>query len=99
MSEATVVVVSVLAIVKVSLSLLPEWFASPAKVTLAVAVPTATLPRYVIDAVKSRFRPPNPVTTAVQGVSAEPVYWTGVVGQLTVVVEDARPMLKARVTG
>ncbi len=41
--QVTVVVEPALPIVKVLLSLLPVWFASPAKLALAVAVPAFVL--------------------------------------------------------
>ena len=72
--------------VKVLLPLLAVWFASPAKFALAVAVPAFVL--FVYVTVTDWFSPPAPVTVAVHGVCAAPVYGT-LAGQLTVVVDEA----------
>jgi hypothetical protein len=69
--HVTAVTEAALLISKVLLSLLPVWFASPAKLALAFAVPALTL--FVYDGVNVSLRPPTPVAVAVHGVMAEPV--------------------------
>ena len=49
----------------------PVWFASPAYVASAVAVPALVFARYETGTVVDR--PPAPVTAAEHGVSGEPV--------------------------
>ena len=68
----------------------PSWFASPANVADALVVPTLVLFAYVTAT--DSFRPPTPVTVAVQASIAAPVNVTLAV-QLTAVVEVAFVML------
>jgi hypothetical protein len=56
---------------KFPLPLLPVWSVSPANVKLAEPVPTLVLLLYT--GLTDWFRPPAPVTIAVQGVCADPV--------------------------
>jgi len=74
----------------------PVWFASPANVYEAEAVfePTAMLFAYVGVGVNDN--PPTPVTAAVHGVNAAPVYVTDA-GQVTTVVEAALAIVRAAV--
>jgi len=65
------VVDDALSIVKVLVSELAVWFASPVKLAFAVAVPAFVLSEYV--GVTVVFNPPAPVAVAVHGVSGEPV--------------------------
>jgi len=65
----------------------PEWFASPAKVYVAVEVPAFVFDVY--DGVRLvRFNPPAPVTEAEHSVCAEPEYAV-VFGEHTTVVTEA----------
>ena len=65
----------------------PEWFESPAKVYVAVEVPTFVFDVY--DGVRLvKFNPPAPVTEAEHSVCAEPEYVV-VFGEHTTVVTEA----------
>ncbi len=68
---------------------LAVWFASPAYVYEALAVPTFVLFAYVGSGV--RWRLPAPVTVTEHGSRAEPVY-TALGGQVTTVEEPAWAM-------
>jgi len=72
----------------------PLWFASPANVAVAVAVPTLMLFVYTIVAVV--LKPPAPATAAVHGVNAAPVYVTDA-GHVTTVVDAALAIVRAAV--
>ena len=69
--QVTAVTEAALAMSNVALPLLASWFASPAKLALAVAVPTFVL--FVYVGVSDALKPPAPVVVAVHGVSGEPV--------------------------
>ena len=88
LGHVTVVVDDALSIVKFLLSELALWFASPAKLYAALAVPAFVLLVYVAVGVK--LRPPAPVTATVHGVSGDPVNVADD-GQVTAVVEEALP--------
>ena len=83
--HVTVVVDGAAVIAKFVASLLPVWFASPAYVYDALAVPTAVLLAYTGSGVRSDA--PARVTTTLHGVRAAPVYTT-LEGHVTVVVDD-----------
>ena len=85
--QLTAVTEAALLMSNVALPLLASWFASPAKLALAVAAPTFVL--FVYVGVTDALRPPAPVAVAVHGVSGEPVYVVAEVGQVTVVSELA----------
>jgi hypothetical protein len=85
--QLTAVTEAALLMSNVALPVLASWFASPAKLALAVAVPAFVL--FVYDGVRDALRLPAPVAAAVHGVSGEPVYVVGVFGQVTVVSELA----------
>src|SRR5919108_268456 len=85
-------------IVMLLLSPLPEWFASPANVAVAVQ-PLGTVtfvqsPEYTTAT--DWFRPPTPVTVAV-AVNAVPRYTYGPDSNVTVVTDDAWPMASSTV--
>ena len=84
--HVSAVVDDALSIVKVLVSALAVWFASPVKLAFAVAVPAFVLSEYV--GVTALFNPPTPVAAAVHGVSGEPVYVSDA-GHVRVVVDDA----------
>ena len=76
-----------LLIVKFLESLLLVWFESPAKLAVAVAVPAFVLLEY--KTLSDWLSPPAPVTAAVHGVCADPLYVTLLGEQVTTVVDDA----------
>jgi hypothetical protein len=69
--QLTAVTEAALPISKFAVPELASWFASPAKLAFAVAVPTFVLFEY--EGVTGALSPPAPVAVAVHGVKGEPV--------------------------
>jgi hypothetical protein len=70
-----------------------SWSVSPAKLADALAVDVPRLVLLPYDTVSDWESPPAPVTEAVQGSNADPVYVADG-GHVTVVVDDAFTMVR-----